>query len=405
MSSLIPDGHMLLRRAVVLLDSDRDFTGVRAFVLVVLPEQRLGLDSLAQLQPVVDILGCSSEYAECETRCQAAKETPFFVQIGERGEYAAADHVALDPAEPQLHLVKPGGIGRGEVQVHVGMLGEEGLDLLGLVGREIVRDHMGLLAARLVEHDVGEKGHELGRGVRRSGLAQQLAGLGIEGSVHGERAVAVVLKAVPLEAPRRQRQHRIFTIKCLNMRLFIHAEGRRVRGWVQVQPDDICRLLLEVRIVRGHVALETAGLKSVLAPHLSDHHVIDAKMLSEATRAPALCRPSDRCVSLPESVPQGAASAPWSPVRCAGCKGPPDAALRTASSSWPQTLGCTALARTLHPRYGPRTTAGSADFGASRSARRPPLQFHTFHVRQVNGVAHERQYISLQMNVTGMALV
>ena len=105
------------------------------------------------------------------------------LQIGDRGEHAAGDHVALDSAEPQFHLIEPGGIGRSEVQLHVRMLGEERLDLVSLVRREIVRDHVDLLAARLIEHDVGEKGHELGRGMAGGGLAQHLAGLGIEGGV------------------------------------------------------------------------------------------------------------------------------------------------------------------------------------------------------------------------------
>ena len=96
-----------------------------------------------------------------------------FPQIGDRGEHAPCDHVALDPAEPQFHLIEPGEIGWGEVQLHVGVLGEEGLDLLSLVRREIVSDHVDFLAARLVEHDVGEKGDELRRGVARGGLAQR----------------------------------------------------------------------------------------------------------------------------------------------------------------------------------------------------------------------------------------
>ena len=63
------------------------------------------------------------------------------------------------------------------------MLGEERRDLVSLVRRESFRDHVDLLAARLIEHDADEKGHELGRGMAGGGLAQHLAGLGIEGGV------------------------------------------------------------------------------------------------------------------------------------------------------------------------------------------------------------------------------
>jgi hypothetical protein len=37
-------------------------------------------------------------------------------QIGDRGEDAAGDDVALDPGEPQFDLVEPGRVSRREVQ-------------------------------------------------------------------------------------------------------------------------------------------------------------------------------------------------------------------------------------------------------------------------------------------------
>jgi hypothetical protein len=43
---------------------------------------------------------------------------------------------------------------------------QELLDQVGLVGQEIIRDHVDLRAARLVDHQIGEEGDELGRGVR-----------------------------------------------------------------------------------------------------------------------------------------------------------------------------------------------------------------------------------------------
>jgi len=32
-------------------------------------------------------------------------------------------------------------------------------------------------------------------------------------------------------------------------------------------------LLLEVRIIRGHITVESVGLEAVLTPHSGDHHV------------------------------------------------------------------------------------------------------------------------------------
>src|SRR5215469_3917249 len=39
-------------------------------------------------------------------------------QIGDRGEDATGDDVALDPGEPQFDLVEPGLVSRREVQPH-----------------------------------------------------------------------------------------------------------------------------------------------------------------------------------------------------------------------------------------------------------------------------------------------
>ena len=90
---------------------------------------------------------------------------------------------------------------------------EELFDRRALVGREIVGDNVDLFAARLVDHDVGEEGDELRRGVPLCGLAQHFTSLRIEGGVQGQGAVPVVLKAMSFCASRRERQHRIFAIK------------------------------------------------------------------------------------------------------------------------------------------------------------------------------------------------
>ena len=67
-------------------------------------------------------------------------------EIGDGSEDAAGDHIALDLGEPQLDLVK---------RVHG----------RGLVGRQIVGNHVDFLALGLAGDDIGQKRHELGRGM------------------------------------------------------------------------------------------------------------------------------------------------------------------------------------------------------------------------------------------------
>lgn len=56
-------------------------------------------------------------------------------------------------------------------------------DVLGLVRRKVVSVDMNRFSLGLVRHDVGEKRHELCRGMSYGGLAQHFTGFGVEGSV------------------------------------------------------------------------------------------------------------------------------------------------------------------------------------------------------------------------------
>ena len=58
----------------------------------------------------------------------------FAGDVGHGREDAASDHVALDLAKPDLHLVEPGGVRRGEMEANLRVLLAECLDGFGLVG-------------------------------------------------------------------------------------------------------------------------------------------------------------------------------------------------------------------------------------------------------------------------------
>ena len=54
--------------------------------------------------------------------------------------------------------------------MHVGVLGQEGIDPRGLVRRQVIGDHVDLLGCRLVDDDFGQEGDELGIGVLEGGI-------------------------------------------------------------------------------------------------------------------------------------------------------------------------------------------------------------------------------------------
>ena len=137
-------------------------------------------------------------------------------QVGHRRECTAGNDVALDLGKPEFDLVEPRGVGRSEMQVNLRMSSQKVVDLSGVMGGEVVGNHVDLFAARLVDDDVRQEGDELRRSVTHGRFAEHLAGLGVERRVQGQRAVPEVLKAMPLGASRREWQHRILAVDDLH---------------------------------------------------------------------------------------------------------------------------------------------------------------------------------------------
>ena len=71
------------------------------------------------------------------------------------GEACAGESLRDQNAEPDFHLIEPRGVRRNEVQVYVLVTGEPAI-MLGLVGVQIIEDHMQLLAGVVGEHSIHE---------------------------------------------------------------------------------------------------------------------------------------------------------------------------------------------------------------------------------------------------------
>src|SRR6266699_1124816 len=169
-----------------------------------------------------------------------------------------------------------------------------------------------------------------------------------------------VLKAMAFRPARGQWQYRIFAIQGLNVRLLIDAKHCRMGRRVQVQANDVRRLLLKVRIVRGHVALDALGLESMLAPHPRHHHVADIQMRRELARRPMgrTARRVARALQNPRFQLRGEYRGHLADVAAVE---PGDPLLREiAGSSWPQSLGYTRSVPKPRPTYGHRPAARSA---------------------------------------------
>src|SRR5271166_3357770 len=98
--------------------------------------------------------------------------------------------------------------------------------------------------------------------------------------------MAVVFKAVSFGAAGRKRQNRIQAIQRLDGTLFVDTEHRGAQWWLEVQANDIGRLLFKLRIGAGHVAAQSMGLDLGPRPHASNPAVRNAQMSSQLSGAP-----------------------------------------------------------------------------------------------------------------------
>ena len=94
-------------------------------------------------------------------------------------EDATGNQIALDFGEPDFDLIKPGGIGRSKVKVHIGVVAQEGCDSLSFVSREIVSNDMNLLAWSHTGDQFIQKGDKLCAGMAAGGLANDFSGGGV----------------------------------------------------------------------------------------------------------------------------------------------------------------------------------------------------------------------------------
>ena len=91
--------------------------------------------------------------------------------------------LAFQDREPDFDLVEPGGIGGREVQVHVGVVGQELRNALGLMRRKIVDDDVDFTTPAFERDELSQEGDELFSGVAGGGLTEDLAAFGVERGV------------------------------------------------------------------------------------------------------------------------------------------------------------------------------------------------------------------------------
>ena len=116
-------------------------------------------------------------------------------ELLDAGETGGGKGIALQDGKPDLDLVEPGAVGRGEVKADVAVAGEPAI-ALGLVGRKVVEDDVDFLA-RIGRDNAVHEVEELDAPPPLLVGGRHFAGGHLEGGEQGDGAVALVLVAVP----------------------------------------------------------------------------------------------------------------------------------------------------------------------------------------------------------------
>ena len=92
------------------------------------------------------------------------------------------------------------------------------------------------------------------------------------------RAVTNIVMGAPLDPARSYRPDRLGALQRLDLGLLVHTDHDRVRRWVQVEPDHVADLGLQLRIGGALERLGLPRLDVMLGPDPRDRAVADAEL-------------------------------------------------------------------------------------------------------------------------------
>ena len=169
-------------------------------------------------------------------------------QLLDAAEDSAAQAVFRQVAEESFDHIQPRATGGREVHVEARVAAEPALDLLVLVGRVVIHDHMDLLVLRNHVIDGAQKLQPFLMAVPVIAHGDHFAFQGIERSEQSCRSVALVIVGHGAATAFLDRQAGLGAVQRLNLALLVGAQHEGVLGRIQVQADDVFQLLRELGI-------------------------------------------------------------------------------------------------------------------------------------------------------------
>jgi hypothetical protein len=170
------------------------------------------------------------------------------------------------------------------VQLHAGMALEPGTHHRMRVGGQVV-DHHVQLAARIGTGDLAQEGQELLMAVPLGAGLGDLAGGHLQRGEQRGGAVPDVVRAGGLRMPGPHRQRRGGPLQGLDLGLLVDAKHHRLRRRMQIQPDDVADLGLQLRVGGERERLRPPRLDPEAVPDPGDGGVRDRRALPGQRRS------------------------------------------------------------------------------------------------------------------------
>ena len=151
------------------------------------------------------------------------------------------------------------------------------------VGGVVVHHHV-QLPARIGGGDLFQEVQELLVAVPLGAGVGDLAGGHLQRGEQRGGAVPDVVRRLPLRRSRSDREHRGGPLQRLHLRLLIHAQHHRLGRRMQIQPDHIADLALQLRVGGELEGLRPPRLHAEAMPDPGDGGVRDRRPLAGQRR-------------------------------------------------------------------------------------------------------------------------
>ena len=160
-------------------------------------------------------------------------------------ECASANGLLGNDVEPDLNLVKPGSVGRRQMDMETRVQGQPSLHPGMLVSGIVIDDQMNLQILRDIRIDMLQEVEVVLMAVPLLAFCEDLARGDIERGKERQGAVADIVMSDPFDIAQAHRQDGLSPVQGLDLALFVNTEDQGVLRGIQVQADDIPDLLDE----------------------------------------------------------------------------------------------------------------------------------------------------------------